>query len=271
MRRAADIEDFLSAPADSYVRGSSFVFFFDAQAGLYGTLLAGCLSEDDARTLCRCYPREVRPGLDRPYPSLFDASGLDGLDASGFSVMLDYFTSFSAVHAELVTKVAIVHGAGLAGATVAGFAQVVGLRAPARLFSSRADALAWLVGDDPCIASSLDALARSLVTEDALVARLRGCLAANLKQASLSQTARALGVSVRTLQRSLQDAGTTFQAEHTHARLSAAKRLLIETDQKLAAIGHAVGCATPQQFSEWFRKHTAASPSAWRRERGLRG
>ena len=49
-----------------------------------------------------------------PYPESGGNHACEvGLDGGGFSIMADYFTSFSGVHADLVTKVAIVDPVGV--------------------------------------------------------------------------------------------------------------------------------------------------------------
>src|SRR5581483_10149852 len=87
---------------------------------------------------------------------------------------------------------------------------------------------------------------------DALRAYLRGCRGA----ATLQQAARALGRSERSLQRDLGESGSSFRAEQGHARLEAARTLLIESDRKLEAIASDVGCSSLAQFSRLFRRLT---------------
>jgi AraC-like DNA-binding protein len=76
-----------------------------------------------------------------------------------------------------------------------------------------------------------------------------------------------LGISERTLQRKLGEAGTGYLNELAEARVRAARRLLLESDAPLTAIAYDVGCASLQHFSALFRKRTGESPSAFRRKR----
>jgi AraC-like DNA-binding protein len=70
------------------------------------------------------------------------------------------------------------------------------------------------------------------------------------------------------LQRRLAERDTTFQRELAHARVDAAKKLLIDTDASLTEIAFDVGCASLPTFSALFRKIVGESPSQWRaRER----
>jgi AraC-like DNA-binding protein len=85
-----------------------------------------------------------------------------------------------------------------------------------------------------------------------------------LPDVNLSEVARELGMSERTLQRRLKEAGTSFQAELNAVQVRMAQSLLRETDMKLTAVAVEVGCASLQHFSSLFRKLVGDSPSAWR-------
>ena len=96
------------------------------------------------------------------------------------------------------------------------------------------------------------------------LAQLREYLSGALADAKLDGAARSLGVTERTLQRRLKEAGTSFQDEVTVARVRAAETLMLETNRKLSDIAHAVGCASSQHFSDMFRRMRDVSPSEWR-------
>ena len=81
---------------------------------------------------------------------------------------------------------------------------------------------------------------------------------------AVDEAAKALGLTGRTLQRRLQAEGTTFLAESRKATVRRAKHLLSTTDDKVADIARAVGCATAQHFTELFRTETGVPPAAWR-------
>jgi AraC-like DNA-binding protein len=100
----------------------------------------------------------------------------------------------------------------------------------------------------------------------AQVGELRAVLEAQLDGIGVKEAARALGLSDRTLQRRLREAGTSFQDELNGARIRAAQRLLLDSDMPITQIALEVGCASPQHFSTLFRRLAGASPSAWRDE-----
>lgn len=61
-----------------------------------------------------------------------------------------------------------------------------------------------------------------------------------------------------------QQMGQTFVEYLTHFRVEQSKRLLRETDMKLADIAYAIGYSEPHYFSYIFKKYTSISPSVYR-------
>ena len=96
-----------------------------------------------------------------------------------------------------------------------------------------------------------------------VVQRAVAWLMNHVREASLDRAAQALGVSMRSLQRGLRDADTSFQAELKQAQLDAAQRMLRETDAAITRIAVDLGFS-PAHFSALFRSATGLSPSAWR-------
>ena len=79
--------------------------------------------------------------------------------------------------------------------------------------------------------------------------------------------ARRLGLSERSLQRRLQELGTTFHQELVALRLAEARRRMLDSDAPLTRIALEVGFASIQQFSTQFREATGEPPSQWRSRR----
>lgn len=83
--------------------------------------------------------------------------------------------------------------------------------------------------------------------------------------ASIESTARALGSSVRTLQRELNREGVAYRALVTAARSQRAMELLCGTDTSVTSIAMQLGYSSPAHFSRAFRTATGRSPSKYRR------
>ena len=91
-------------------------------------------------------------------------------------------------------------------------------------WSSRFDALR--------AAEEAAALAREAMGVSATVQRLQNWLESSLEHATVDEAAAALGLSSRTLQRELRDAGTSFTCELRRVRMCVACQLLVETEHK---------------------------------------
>lgn len=145
------------------------------------------------------------------------------------------------------------------------------------------DAATWsmpIAQADPVLHRTLGELAASLqlrhaeptpagTLESALRARLRAALPA--QQATIGDLARLLGVSERTLQRRLADAGRSFAEVVEEFRRDEAARLLADPAQRLVHVAAALGYAEQTSFTRAFRRWTGATPAAWRASRATRG
>jgi AraC-like DNA-binding protein len=88
---------------------------------------------------------------------------------------------------------------------------------------------------------------------------------------TISETARLLGVSVRTLQRRLDDRGLTYSELLDHDRFTLACRLLWTADTPVAEVAGELGYADPSSFSRAFRRWLGTSPREYRRRRRHHG
>ena len=73
-----------------------------------------------------------------------------------------------------------------------------------------------------------------------------------------------LGLSGKTLQRRLDEAGTTFQALLDAVRLEEARRLLADTALPLTELPDRLGFATYPAFVRWFKRLAGQTPGACR-------
>ncbi|QGM44912.1 AraC family transcriptional regulator [Methylocystis heyeri] len=81
---------------------------------------------------------------------------------------------------------------------------------------------------------------------------------------SLSRVSRCLSMHPRTLERRLEEAGTSFLILREAARYEMARQLLIGTHLRLVDISAAIGYADPAVFSRSFRRWTGVSPKKFR-------
>jgi AraC-like DNA-binding protein len=119
--------------------------------------------------------------------------------------------------------------------------------------------------------------ARNDAREDArerhgIVAEVRACVIRNLAndRVRLAGIAAELGLSPRTLQRKLAEAGASFQQVLDAARYALAQDYLRQRGLSLADIAFLLGYQEQSAFTHAFREWSGTNPGAWR-ERALAG
>jgi AraC-like DNA-binding protein len=83
----------------------------------------------------------------------------------------------------------------------------------------------------------------------------------------LSQVARALGMSDRTLQRRITEDGTSFRILLAEARRELAEQLLSSTDTSLAEVSYLLGYQDVNAFHRAFKEWEGTTPGEWRERR----
>jgi AraC-like DNA-binding protein len=87
--------------------------------------------------------------------------------------------------------------------------------------------------------------------------------------ASGDDIAAAMGLSRRTLNRRLAEAGTNFRASLDEVRFEAARALLAETRLSMSEIAAALAFSDQRPFVRAFRRWSGEAPGAWRAARTL--
>ena len=135
------------------------------------------------------------------------------------------------------------------------------------------DAATWQMptrSADPFLHATLKGMAAQLqlaqpgdsTLERALRARLRDALAQG--RADAARMAALLGVSERTLQRRLTEAGRSFSDVVEAFRREEAVRLLATPGLHLVQVAGRLGYAEQTSFTRAFRRWTGVTPGAWR-------
>jgi AraC-like DNA-binding protein len=201
----------------------------------------------------------------RRHACLFDAGGVTHVEPRAFHAVLEYQARDHVRLARDVIQMAMIAPRTQSGAVIAGFPVLYPPPYPTRVFTTRAEALAWL--DLASLAPTVAALAAEVSGDDAVGALRRWLRDAELDLATLATAARALALSPRSLQRRLGEAATSFDRERVRAQVSRAQRLMATTELTLTAIAIAVGCGSSSSFSDLFRREVGCAPSAWRHQR----
>jgi len=94
----------------------------------------------------------------------------------------------------------------------------------------------------------------------------RAIAAAPAASGSAPAVARALHMSVRTLQRRLVDSGTTFRCLADDVRRQLALGYLADPAVSIAEVAFMLGFSEQRSFNRAFRRWTGETPGRWRRE-----
>lgn len=153
-------------------------------------------------------------------------------------------------------------------------------RAPVR-FGSREDRLCFrdeewnepMATADAALARVLEEHARILGQRRprpaaGFVADVQNAIAsAPIESGLVDRVARALHMSVRTLQRKLVANGTTFREVSDEVRGRIAEGYLADPKVSIAEVAFLLGFSEPSSFNRAFRRWTGESPGRWRRRR----
>jgi len=257
MRCLATVEDYLKDSTESYFIDREFCAFHTGS--LFGVVawgrpaLAGAQRVVHART-----PELADPG---PHSLVIDYRLVEVIDVEAFRCLAEWVGTHRDTLTKNTAKVALIlPNEPFAHATVAGFYNVVKSPYPSQLCTTIDEAEAWLgVPTIAPVTEVCEASSAGHSTTTALVSVLE-----RTPGLAVDEAARALGLTGRTLQRRLQAESTTFLAESRKVTVRKAKHLLTTTDDKVADIARAVGCATAQHFTELFRTETGVPPAQWR-------
>jgi AraC-like DNA-binding protein len=265
--RASRIEDLLLSPIGKYFIGPTFIYFYP-ERHFNGLSLWGCPSVGDIVMLNRLMDAVLAPA-GQHHLSLIDTRCLGGVDPASFATMAGYVLKRAAAFQMLIRKQALLRPPGLIGAVVAGFYDVTPSGYPTAVFTEPETALRWLgVPEWWKTKDLLEELLEARRPSDQLLERIRCHLEmVRNDRPNLEETAAAVGISERTLQRRLRDANTTFRGEVRAAQVRRAQRLMLNTDWSLTAIAFESGCASLQHFSALFRELNGVTPSSWRATR----
>ena len=253
--------DFHAQPWGAFVAGSNWLYFA-FERGPHGYALWGTPSEEDMAGLVAVLEGELV--REPPHTGLVDLRHLVGVRPATYAALERYTRQHADRLRRIVTHTAMVRPTGLVGVMAEGFFRIV--RPPFELsyWTELAPALAHVGHPDSARgAEELEQARASVIGRSPILLRVESYLE-GAEEPSIEGAARSVGVSVRTLQRQLAAESTTFARELVGVRIRRAKAMLGETDQPITAIALGLGFATPQHFSEVFKREVGTTPNAFR-------
>lgn len=242
--------------------GRSFCFWQDESRAL-GTVIWGRPTEADIEQMIPFFEVGV-DGRFRGHVSFVDGRAIEAIDALAFAKLLTYLIARRDAWGPNVGRQAVLHPSGVVGVLVAGALHVARPPYPFQCFQTSEDAFAW--AGVPELRAELETLRSTHIGRPEITSRVQDVFA---RSGPLEATAvaRALGLSRRTLQRRLREAGTTFRDEREHHLSLRIEQLLAGTDLDLDAIAADVGLSSASHLVAHFRASHGTTPGAWRAPR----
>lgn len=257
----SELAQFFETPVVDRVLVRRTFAFWQSSHRVHGTVMWGRPNEDDVIAMCDVWDTHMRSPFGRD-PTLTDIRALESVDLLAFERLMRTFAERGSVWTAHTGPQAIVHAGGLAGAAILGALQLVGSGYDLRAFDAPGPALAWL--DAKEVEPDYGSLRASLLDAPDIVRRVRAVLDEAPQAASADTIARRLGLSVRSLQRHLSNAGTSVRAERMHHLVTRAERLLEGTELDLGAIAAMLELGSAAQLVSMFRSVRGTTPGAFR-------
>jgi len=264
LRLASTLDQFIKDPFDAYVLRPAFLFW---QRGkdLNGVRVLGALTVEAVDELFAAFETDVHPTAEL-HVSIVDFRLMTYTDLEAMNHFAETLVAHMPRFKEKVRRRLIVHGQGGLGIAVGGVRFQVPDLYPVRFVSAPEPHLGWLGLDprDPILAWLDETSARHEGLDDFL-RRLRGAFAVG--HDTLAESARALGLSARSLQRQLAQRRVSFRIARRDYRVDVARDLLTNaTDMMtLEAIAQRAGFAGQRHLARAFSEAVGATPGAYRR------
>jgi AraC-like DNA-binding protein len=253
-----DLDNFVAAPVGHF-HASGPLLLWAWSPELVGLSHFGRVTTADLPLLRAGAALPFHDSLARPYTAIVDSSRLLHIDPDVFSYLTEHLLAVRAAGSTLVKRLRVVRPPGLTGAAAIGLAheymnQVIETRFVASMDEALAD-----IDAPPELRDELHQLHEA----PSFVERVRTELDAE-PNAPIASVAERVGASVRTLQRALAIAGTTYRLEAARARLEHARRLLETSTDSIDDIARAAGYSSAISLSRRIREVYGTVPSALR-------
>lgn len=256
------VEDFAGPLARRVYAGKTFCFWQD-QAFAFGTVMWGRPLDAHVDEMIPFLEVGIDPRF-AGHVSFVDGRSIESVDALAFGKLLAYLVTRRHAWGPNIERQAILHPGGLVGAIIAGALHVARPPYPFECFTSSAEAFAWCGATH--LHAGVETMRASRIATPAIALEVRSFLERR-GLGSASTVARALGLSQRTFQRRLRDAGTTFREERDRYLSMQIEDLLSGTELDLDAIAAHVGLSSASHLVAHFRATHDTTPGAWRAQR----
>ncbi|MDB4933681.1 MAG: Transcriptional regulator, AraC family [Labilithrix sp.] len=266
-QRVPELTSFFDEPARRYVVRRSFAYW-QAERRVFGIILWGRPDEMDVDEICAAHEVGANP-LFRGHTSLVDVRALEAVDLLAFGRLLAYLKKRRDAWSPMVSRQAVLHRGGFAQATVAGMFQFLRPGHPVVFFDDAETAYDVVGASD--VRADVEELRQTLLGVPEIVRRVRAAFEVLPNDAGVTEVARTLGTSVRSLQRRLSAAGRSLRSERQDHIVRVSERLLEDTELDLDAIAARAGASSASHLVMLFRQHRGTTPGAIREARKKSG
>lgn len=255
--------DILDVNVRGYITGRGWMIWRESPS-LGGLILWGPQSDEQAAALIRVCSdglgalSSIDPSV--PFLALLDLRRAGGIDVSAFTVFHEWLVEVNKQHPEL--RVVMICDPSPESAALLGLVQI----AAPRIIQTVVDDLDPILHKASApegLMPALDEIVEELMVPG-VVELLRASLHKSQAQLTLQKAARALGMSVRSLQRGLEKQRTTFERERAMVRKVIYEKMVGSPDAKIDAVASALGFGSLRAFSTAFRRAVGMSPRAFR-------
>jgi AraC-like DNA-binding protein len=253
---------FLGTPGRRSYVGRRFCYWQD-HVRAFGTIMWGKPLEEDIAEMIPFFEVGADPRFSG-HASFVDGRSIEAVDVLAFGKLLSYLSARQHAWGPNIGRQAILHPGGFVGVVVAGALSVARPPHPFACFEESAAAFAWC--GVPDLHEAVAAL-RASASETPEIVRSVRALLRERGLVGTADAARALGLSQRTFQRRLEQAGSSLRVERDHHLSQEIEHLLDGTDLDLDAIAAAVGLRSASHLVTHFRSTHGVTPGAWRAER----
>ncbi len=246
-----------------FCTGRCFMYWQDGRRAL-GTAMWGKPLEADIAEMVPFFEIGADPRF-KGHASFVDGRKLEAVDVLAFGKLLAYLGSRRHAWGPNIRRQAVLHPGGFTGVVVSGALHVARPPYPFETFESDAHAaFEWCgVGE---LAAEYEQQLSSVTKLPDIVRLVRRALHEHPKS-DVAEVAKRLGLSERTLQRRLEEAGTSLRDQRERQLTEQIEYLLGGTDLDLEAIAARVGLHSASHLVRRFRETHGTTPGEWRAQR----
>ncbi len=256
-----DLSAFYAPRTRCYLVRRSFAYWqLEHQA--FGVMIWGRPEIPDLEEMVAAHEVGADPRFSG-HTSLIDLRSLEFVSAHSFERYLSMLRERRDAWSPTVSRQAVLHHGGIPHAIVAGMFQFLSPKHQVSFFDDPGAAYEHIGARH--VQQELEALRLRIIGTPDIVRRVQGALSELPPKTDVEAIARRVGMSVRSLQRQLAEAGSSLRKERQHHIVRTSERLLEQTELDLEAIAAQVGASSAAHLVTLFRRLRGKTPGSVRK------